>query len=430
MAFWDNWFTRSAAREYIARLDNPSTSWIDWLMGTTDAYDVAYTNPIASRCADMIGQAVAQLPVEIYTKAKSAKGEAKLIENHPLLDILNSRANAEDSAAQFKYAIAAMMATYGQAYLRGIKVTAGLSEVYAYAPNGWEPKRDKNTGMLLGYEFKRDNGGPLFFEIGPNGWCEIKRIIRQRPNKRDSAASPVEMAGKSIEENNSLRSYSKAQFEHQGRRPAVILTDKDTTIDPDSIAEQKRALSRQFKDDDTKRLPTFLNGAVTYQELGASSSDMQALEVRDGTAREICWDMGVPPVLLGIAGDSTFNNQAEARASFARDTIRPLCNFMAIELTAWLQPVAPGIEVRFNYSDDAASMFDEGVRWERVAKATGLTINEKRGLQGFTSVEDIKGKGDGDVVFIDGTQLPLSEAVTPVLVEPAPAIPPVNEVPK
>lgn len=427
MAFWDSWFTRSAAREYIARLDNPSTSWIDWLMGKEDAYDVAYANPVAAKCADMIGQAVAQLPVEIYSKAKGTKAEAKLIENHPLLDILNGRANAEDSAAQLKYAVAAMMATYGQAYLRGLKVTAGLSEVYAYAPKGWEPKRDKQ-GVLIGFEFRRDNGSPVSFMIEPNGWCEIKRIIRQRPNKRDKAASPVEMAGKSIEENNSLRDYSKGQFQHQGRRPAVILTDKDTTIEPDQIREQKHSLAAQFKDDDTKRLPTFLTGAVTYQELGASSSDMQALDVRNATAREICFDMGVPPVLLGIEGDSTFNNQAEARASFARDTIRPLANFIATELSAWLQPVAPGVEIRFNYSSDAASMFDEGIRWERVGKAYGLSVNEKRELIGYGPAEDIKGDADGDTIFVSGTEIPLPEAVTPVLVEPAPK--PVNEVPK
>ncbi|ESQ86588.1 hypothetical protein ABAC460_23020 [Asticcacaulis sp. AC460] len=402
MAFWDGWagkfFGRSVARDYVARLDNPQTSWVDWLSGTQDAYEVAYGNPVAARCADMIGQAVAQLPIEVWR-------DGKRVEDHPLVDVLNRRANGEDSAGQVKYALAVLMATYGQAYLRGVRVTAGLSELYVHGRKGFEPRRDRQ-GVLNGYEFRRETGGPVVFPIEPDGWCEVRRIIRQRPNLRDRAASPVEMAGRSIEENNAVRGYAKGQFEHQGRRPAVVVVDKDTTLEPDQIREERVRLSQQMKDDATRRLPTFLAGTLSYQELGASSSDMQAMELRNATAREICFGLGVPPVLLGIAGDSTFNNQAEARVGFARDTVRPLCEFIAGELTAWLQPVAPGVEIRFDYSADAASAADEAVRWERAARGVGLSINEKRQLVGFGPVG-----GEGDVVLVAGGEVPLGMKV-------------------
>ncbi|ESQ73477.1 phage portal protein [Asticcacaulis sp. AC402] len=400
MSFWDGWFRRSMARNSRARLDRPNlfwpqTSWIDWLGGAVDAYDVAYRNPVAARCADMIGQAVAQLPVEVWR-------DGKKVEDHPLLGVLNRRANGEDSAAQVKYGLAVLLATCGQAYVRGLRVTAGLAEVYVHGHKGFEVRRDRQ-GVLSGYTFRRENGGPVMFPFEPDGWCEVRRIIRQRPNVRDRAASPIEMAGRAIEENNAVRTYAKGQFEHQGRRPAVVVVDKDSTLEPDQIREERVRLNAQMKDDATRRLPTFLAGTLSYQELGASSSDMQAMELRNATAREICFGLGVPPVLLGIAGDSTFNNQAEARVAFAREAVRPLCGFIAAELTAWLQPLAPGVEIRFDYGGDAASLSDEGVRWERATRFVGLSINEKRRLAGYGPVADLA----GEMVLVGASEVPL-----------------------
>jgi phage portal protein BeeE len=41
-------------------------------------------------------------------------------------------------------------------------------------------------------------------------------------------------------------------------------------------------------------------------------------------AREIALAMGVPPLLLGLPGDNTYSNYAEANRTFWRQTVIPL----------------------------------------------------------------------------------------------------------
>ena len=43
-----------------------------------------------------------------------------------------------------------------------------------------------------------------------------------------------------------------------------------------------------------------------------------------GAAREIALAFGVPPLLLGLPGDNTFSNYAEANRAFWRQTVLPL----------------------------------------------------------------------------------------------------------
>jgi HK97 family phage portal protein len=388
---------------------------MDWLLGTSDLYNVAYQNPIAARCVDKIGQALAGLPIEVY---QAGNGDPKPVEKHPLLDIFNRRSNDEDSGAQVKYVMGALMASYAQMYVRGVRITSGISEIEVVGPAGWTVMRDKMTGELQGYKYQSANRGEIPFVKEANGWCAVRRVIRRRANDRDKAASPVEMAGRDIEENNEIRTYSKGLFKRFGRRPGMLTYPADASITKEQAAEVKGRFRDHFDEDKTGALPMVLGAGALYNELGASASDMQALDVRNTTARETCFVMGVPPVLLGIAGDSTYNNQAEANAAFYRDTIRPLGNLIAAELTSWLQPVYPGLELRFNYSSDAASQYDEGLRWDRVGKLKGIaTVDEQRELVGYGKVKDIVDDGDGSVIFVTGADVPLSEAVTPVMTD-------------
>ncbi|HAH08700.1 MAG TPA: phage portal protein, partial [Alphaproteobacteria bacterium] len=47
---------------------------------------------------------------------------------------------------------------------------------------------------------------------------------------------------------------------------------------------------------------------------------------------------GVPPMLLGIPGDATYNNYREANLAFWRQTALPLVAKTAQALTNWLRP--------------------------------------------------------------------------------------------
>jgi phage portal protein BeeE len=55
-------------------------------------------------------------------------------------------------------------------------------------------------------------------------------------------------------------------------------------------------------------------------------------------AREIALAFGVPPLLLGLPGDNTYANYAEANRAFWRQSVLPLLNRTFGSIAHWLSP--------------------------------------------------------------------------------------------
>ena len=70
--------------------------------------------------------------------------------------------------------------------------------------------------------------------------------------------------------------------------------------------------------------PLLLEGGLSWQPLSLSPKDMDFLEAKNAAARDIALAFGVPPMLLGIPGDNTYSNLAEANRAFWRTSVVPL----------------------------------------------------------------------------------------------------------
>ena len=69
-----------------------------------------------------------------------------------------------------------------------------------------------------------------------------------------------------------------------------------------------------------------------------SPKDMDFMEAKGMAAREIALAFGVPPLLLGLPGDNTYANYAEANRAFWRQSVLPLVNRTLGSLAHWLTP--------------------------------------------------------------------------------------------
>ena len=115
-----------------------------------------------------------------------------------------------------------------------------------------------------------------------------------------------------------------------------------------------------------------------------SPKDMDFIEAKHVAAREIALAFGVPPMLLGIPGDNTFSNYAEANRTFWRQTVLPLIGRTACDLCEWLNP-AYGENLRLWYDADRieALSTEREALWKRVGNAEFLTEDEKRQAVGY-----------------------------------------------
>src|SRR5205085_12371411 len=93
-----------------------------------------------------------------------------------------------------------------------------------------------------------------------------------------------------------------------------------------------------------------LEGGSDWTALSLSPKDMHFIEAKAAAAREIALAFGVPPLVLGLPGDNTFANYAEANRAFWRQTVIPLVSRTQKTFAAWLRPAFEPF--RFDYDVD------------------------------------------------------------------------------
>ncbi|WP_317988397.1 MULTISPECIES: phage portal protein [Pacificimonas] len=116
-------------------------------------------------------------------------------------------------------------------------------------------------------------------------------------------------------------------------------------------------------------------------------ADMDFAEGQKLAAREIALAFGVPPMLLGLPGDNTYANYAEANRALWRLTVLPLVTRMLDELRSWLRFWWPDAELSVDLDKVPALADDRAALWDRVAAADFLAPDEKRRLLGLAEAD-------------------------------------------
>jgi HK97 family phage portal protein len=130
--------------------------------------------------------------------------------------------------------------------------------------------------------------------------------------------------------------------------------------------------------------PLLLEGGLDWKPLSLSPKDMDFIETKALAAREIALAFGIPPLLLGLSGDNTHANYAEANRAFYRQTVVPLVKRTSEALAQWLAP-AFGNHIRLIPDLDTIEALSEEREslWRRVNDASFLDRDEKRDAVGY-----------------------------------------------
>ena len=121
---------------------------------------------------------------------------------------------------------------------------------------------------------------------------------------------------------------------------------------------------------------------------------MDFINAKHSSARDIALAFGVPPQLLGIPGDNTYSNLAEARLALWEQTILPMLDHVCDALNQWLLPMfGNGLELICDTDNISALTLRREKLWERVNNATFLSENEKRAAVGYAPLNGAKKRG-------------------------------------
>jgi len=356
-------------------------------------------NIIAFRCIDYRAKSFSAVPWNVYNNSTKEKNE-----NHNFNNIF-TYANINDGWGFYVYKELSYRLISGNSYTQGIslggKIDANsIKELHILRPDKMKIIKN-NDDILLGYSYhKNPNKEPIIFEVDPiTGESEIMQVKLFHPLDDFYGLAPTEPASYDIDSSNEATKWNFNIMQNEGRPGMVITVDGQLT--EEQYERLKEQLNSMYEGSKNAGRSLILDGmSVDAKPYNWSPKEMDWLESNREMSRRICIAYGVPPLLINIPGDSTYNNYKEARTAFWEDTVIPDLNLYKSELNNWLFRN----DVNFaNYDLSKIPAFSEKQEqlWERAEKSTFLTINEKREMVNLDPVSD------GDIVLVSGNMLPL-----------------------
>jgi HK97 family phage portal protein len=351
-------------------------------------------NVIVYRCVNLIARGLGSVPWLLY------RGETEITE-HPLLDLLKSPSPRQAGCA-FMEAVAGYLLLSGNAYVEAMLNPGGRPvELYPLRPDRMKIIAGP-VGLPSAYEYSVGGRRKIISCDPVTGHSTILHLKNFHPLNDWYGMSPIEAAAQSIDQHNAVAGHNLALLQNGGR-PSGGLILRPAPHSGRLSEDQRHALRQGLQDLYTGPKNAgqilILEGDYEWREMGLSPKDLDFIEGKNLSAREIAQSYGVPPMLVGVPGDATFANYKEARFHLWEDTIIPLLEFIVAEFNLWLSPAfEEGLTLTYNIDAIPALAPRREAAWSKVAAANFLTLNEKRQAVGYGPV------AGGDVIFPNFSQ--------------------------
>lgn len=349
-------------------------------------------NVIAYRSIAMIAQSAASVP--FLLQQHTAEGERLTLKRHPVLQLL-SAPNPGQGGSEFIESVLSFYLISGNAYIQAVgqSESGGPKELYTLRPDRMSVIAGRRA-LPAGYRYSvRDVQGAerhMDFPVDTlTGRSRILHLKHFHPLNDWYGLSPIEAAAYSIDQHNQAGAWNQAMLQN-GARPSGALMVKATENGTGHLNEEqfyrlKQQIDEQYTGAMNAGRPILLEGGLEWKEMSLSPRDMDFINAKHSSARDIALAFGVPPQLLGVPGDNTYNNLAEARLALWEQTILPLLDKFCDALNQWLIPqFDPNITISCDLDGISALTLRREKMWDRISNASFLSESEKRSLLGIS----------------------------------------------
>ncbi|RVV98996.1 phage portal protein [Mesobaculum littorinae] len=331
-------------------------------------------NPVGFRAVKLIAEAAAALPLV-------CQDATRRYDTHPVLDLIE-RPNPVQGRAELFEALFGQLLLSGDAYVEA--AGTGPSELHVLRSDRMRlvPGAD---GWPVAYEYAVGARTHRFaVEDGRSPVCHIRQF---HPQDDHYGLSPMQAAAQAIDVHNAASRWSKALLDNAARPSGAIVyrgADGQASLSPEQYDRLLVEMESHHQGARNAGRPMLLEGGLDWKPMGFSPSDMEFQKTKESAAREIAVAFGVPPMLLGIPGEATYANYAEAHRAFYRLTVLPLAARVTAALGHWLGELT-GAAVGLSPDLDRmpALATERDAQWARVGGAEFLSQAEKRRILGL-----------------------------------------------
>jgi HK97 family phage portal protein len=331
-------------------------------------------------CVYKIATTIASLGLDVY---ESSGNEVHIANVHPAHDLIKIKPNEYQTAFEFWETITASALIYGMGYAiierdeRGYAIA--LHPVHASDVDLREVKNEK-------VYIVKDFGA-----VRPENMLEIANLQRM---------SPIRLHRDNLGLARSAQDFGAEYFGQSGQMTGVLTSDQP--LKKEQMDMIQGSWNHGAAQAGTKLMPF----GFKYQRISISPDEAQFIETRKFQAEEICRIFAVPPVMVQLPSQTTYNNVEQQNLMFARHTIVPWTQRIEQEVDRKLIPAfqRPEIYTKFKLADLQRGDTEARTNYFTQMLQHGvLSINEVRQEEDLNPVEG------GDVHTVQVNQLALDK---------------------
>ncbi len=355
---------RSFASPWLFADSGPARAPFEYQGAVRRAY---LENPVAQRAVRLMAEGIGQAPLQ---------------STDPALAALVSATSAGQALLE---TLASQLLLHGNGYVQVLKDGRGRPvELFALRP--------ERVSVVLGgdgwpeaYGYRVGEKAVTIPLLDQDASPNIIHIKGFHPLDDHYGAGCLSAADQAVALHNAASQWNRALLENAARPSGALVYDTGDAagLTTEQFDRLKAELAQAFSGEANAGRPMLLEGGLKWQSLSLSPADMDFATLKAAAARDIALAFGVPPMLLGLPGDSTYANYREANRALWRLTLLPLAGKLLAALqeglVTWFGDAALAVDL-----DRVPALAEDRERlWAQMTAADFLSADEKRAMLGI-----------------------------------------------
>jgi HK97 family phage portal protein len=333
-------------------------------------------NPVAQRAVRLVSEGIAGAPL--------------LPADAGLLGLVN----ATSAGQSLLETLAACLLLHGNAYVQVLKDGRGRPvELFALRPERVSVVAGSD-GWPSAYAYRVGETALTIPVLDEDASPNVIHIRHFHPADDHYGAGCLAAADQAIATHNAAAAWNRQLLENAARPSGALVFESPDAggLTTEQFDRLRAELAGAFAGAANAGRPMLLEGGLKWQSLSMSPADMDFATLKAAAARDIALAFGVPPMLLGLPGDSTYANYREANRALWRLTLLPMAAKILDAVVEGLAPWFPDAKLAIDLDRVPALAEDRERLWAQVTAADFLDDAEKRSLLGLPEAQAVHGK--------------------------------------
>ena len=315
-------------------------------------------------CVYKIASTISSLGLEVYVRDGR---NVEIANQHPAYNLITSEPNEYQNAYDFWENVMASALMYGCGYAIIERNARGYAE--RLVPVSYYDVDVKQVDGERVFVI-RDYGA-----VTQDNMLEISNMNRM---------SPIRLHRENMGLAKAAQDFGSEYFGQKGQMTGVLASDQPLRKEQMDVIQN--SWNQSAMNAGTKLLPF----GFKYQRITITPDEAQFIETRKFQAEEICRIYSVPPSLVQLETQTTFNNVEQQNLQFARHTISPWAKRIEQEIDRKLIQSFERPDIYSKFSMDDLYRGDLAARtnyYQQMLQSGVVSINEVRRKENMNPVE-------------------------------------------